>query len=121
MSPLRTPVVPERIRRIEGGFAFFPNRFLHQGFFASLNHLERSFYTFLVLASDRDGLSCYSRNAICAVLDIAPDEYLMTRNILLHKDLIAFDGAVFQVLSLPATSMAPPTACHIVRPFGQSG
>ena len=38
--PHRTPPRPDRIRRIAGGFAFVPNDFLHQGFFASLSHAE---------------------------------------------------------------------------------
>jgi hypothetical protein len=29
------------------------------------------------------------------------DDYLMARNALIQKDLIAFDGHLFQVLSLP--------------------
>jgi hypothetical protein len=29
------------------------------------------------------------------------DDYLKTRNQLIQKDLIAFDGRIFQVLSLP--------------------
>jgi hypothetical protein len=44
----RTPPRPDRIRRITGGFAFLPNEFLHQGFFASLSDTERSLYFFLV-------------------------------------------------------------------------
>jgi hypothetical protein len=42
--PHRAPILPDRIRRPEGGFAFIPNRFLHGGFFASLSHVERSLY-----------------------------------------------------------------------------
>jgi hypothetical protein len=31
------------------------------------------------------------------------DEYILARNTLIAKDLIAFDGHLFQVLSLPDT------------------
>ncbi len=33
------------------------------------------------------------------------DEYIFARNALIGKDLIAFDGHLFQVLSLPDTPM----------------
>ena len=56
-QPSRAPVRPDRVRRIDRGFAAIPNRFLHGGFFASLRHTERSLYLFLVLAGDRNGVS----------------------------------------------------------------
>jgi hypothetical protein len=99
--PHRPPPRPDRIRRIDGGFAFLPNRFLHEGFFASLNHAERSLYLFLVLAGDRNGVSFYAYDRICDTLELTPDDYLVVRTSLLDKDLIAFDGGRFQVLSLP--------------------
>lgn len=105
--PHRAPPRPDRIRRIEGGFAFLPNRFLHEGFFASLSHAERSLYFFLVLAGDRNGVSFYAYDRICDALELTPDEYLLVRNSLIDKDLIAFDGSRFQVLSLPATPIVP--------------
>jgi hypothetical protein len=97
----RAPPRPDRVRRIEGGFAFVPNRFLHEGFFASLSDAERSLYFFLVLAGDRNGVSFYAYDRICDALELTPDEYLLVRNSLIGKDLIAFDGGRFQVLSLP--------------------
>lgn len=105
--PHRAPLRPDRIRRIEGGFAFLPNRFLHEGFFASLCHAERSLYLFLVLAGDRNGVSFYAYDRICDALELTPDEYLLVRNSLIDKDLIAFDGSRFQVLSLPPTPIMP--------------
>jgi hypothetical protein len=107
-SPNRTPPRPDRIRRITGGFAFVPNQFLHQGFFASLSHAERSLYFFLVLASDRNGVSFYAYDRICDALEITLEDYLLVRNSLIDKDLIAFDGSRFQVLSLPPVPVAPP-------------
>lgn len=105
--PLRPPIRPERVRRIEGGFAFVPNRFLHGGFFASLSHTERSLYFFLVLAGDRNGVSFYAYDRICTTLEITLDDYVLARNALIAKDLVAFDGTRFQVLSLPPAPIAP--------------
>jgi len=92
---------PERVRRVEGGFSFIPHRFLGQGFLASLHQKELLLYLFLVLAADRNGLSFYSYDHICTLLEFNLDEYITSRDSLIKRDLIAFDGTVFQVLSLP--------------------
>lgn len=105
--PHRTPPRPDRIRRIAGGFAFVPNDFLHRGFFASLSHTERSLYLFLVLAGDRNGVSFYAYDRICDALEFTQDEYLLVRKSLIDRDLIAFDGRRFQVLSLPPAPILP--------------
>lgn len=97
----RAPILPDRVRRIDGSFAFIPHRFLREGFFASLSANERSLYLFLALAADRSGLSFYSYDRVCSTLELDPDAFLEARNGLLDKDLIAFDGARFQVLTLP--------------------
>ena len=92
---------PERIRRINGGFSFIPHSFLVDGFLASLDQKELLLYLFLILASDRNGLSFYSYDSICSLLQIIPEQYIQARNGLMDKDLIAFDGTLFQVLDLP--------------------
>ncbi len=106
--PHRTPIQPDRVRRIGRGFAFVPNRFLHDGFFASLRHNERSLYFFLVLAGDRNGASYYAYDRICTTLEITLDDYVAARNALIDKDLVAFDGTCFQVLSLPTRPVVRP-------------
>lgn len=98
----RPPILPERVRRIgEGSFAFIPHRFLRDGFLASLTDAERSLYLFLVLAADRQGVSFWSYDRICSVLELYLHQYIEARNSLIDKDLLAFDGTRFQVLSLP--------------------
>ena len=92
---------PNRIRRIDGGFSFIPHRFLTDGFLAALDQQEILLYFFLVLASDRNGLSFYSYDAICSLLGLSVDHYIEARDGLMEKDLVAFDGAIFQVLDLP--------------------
>jgi hypothetical protein len=81
---------------------------LHRGFFASLGHTERSLYFFLVLAADRNGVSFYAHDRICAALELTLDDYLVVRDHLIDMDLIAFDGRRFQVLSLPLAPVPPP-------------
>jgi hypothetical protein len=123
---------PDRIRRINGGFSFIPHRFLSQGFLASLQQKEILLYLFLVIASDRYGLSFYSYDAICTLLELDLDQYINARDDLINKDLIAFNGTLFQVLDLPEKPVlsvdrkqtdrkqtAPPA--DIVRFAGQVG
>jgi len=98
----------DRIRRINGGFSFIPHRFLTAGFLASLQQQELMLYVFLVLAADRRGLSYYSYERICSLLHMTVEQYIEARDGLLEKDLIAFDGTLFQVLSLPASPAQGP-------------
>jgi len=91
----------KRVRRIDGGFSFIPHRFLTDGFLAALGQKELLLYLFLVLASDRYGLSYYAYDTICSLLQFTLDDYIEARDTLLKKDLIAFDGTLFQVLDLP--------------------
>lgn len=114
----------QRIRKIAGGFSFIPHRFLGEGFLASLDREEILLYLFLILAGDRHGLSCYSYDAICTLLQLNLDEYIAARDGLIGKDLIGFDGRIFQVLDLPARPVIksgalddedPATVAQIIR------
>jgi hypothetical protein len=107
----KQPLCPERLRKIRGSFAFIEHRFLRDGFWSSLHHHERLLYVFFILVADRHGLSYYSFDKICSLVELSLDDYVLARNALIHKDLIAFDGHLFQVLSLPpkpVTSPKPP-------------
>jgi hypothetical protein len=100
-------LVPERVRKIEAGFAFIEHRFLQDGFVDCLTHFELLLHLFLVLAADRHGLSFYGFDSICSILKMDVDDYIEARNALIQKDLLAFDGCLFQVLSLPPSPQAP--------------
>jgi hypothetical protein len=116
----RGPLCAERIRKISGGFAFIEHRFLRDGFFQSLNHHELLLYLFLVLVSDRLGLSYYSYDKICTLLRFTLDEYLLARDGLIGKDLVAFDGSLYQVLSLPdRVDREEPKALKTQQEFSQ--
>lgn len=105
---------PERIRKIGKGFSFIPHRFLTGGFMAALDQPQILVYLFLVLAADRNGLSFYSYDAICTLLKLTFDQYIQAKDALIEKDLIAFDGTIFQVLELPASP--PVQSVHQTAP-----
>lgn len=107
------PIIAERVRSIgTQGFSFMPNRFLQGGFFAALNADELLLYFLLVLVGDRRGISFYGHDSLCSLLKMPLERYVNARHGLIEKDLIAFDGARFQVLELPAV---PPPAAPPLR------
>lgn len=101
MTITKKPILSDRVRKIDGGFSFIPHTFLTGQFFTSLNQHELLLYFLLVLVGDRQGLSYYSQDKLCIMLRMSLEELMMARNSLLQKSLIAFDGFMFQVLSLP--------------------
>lgn len=108
LDSLRAPLVTNRIRSIAGqSFSFIPHRFFRDGFLASLDRDELALYIFLVLAANRFGVSFYGYDTICSSLSLSLDNYIAARNRLIDKDLIAFDGSRFQVLSLPPGKVSP--------------
>lgn len=114
----KPPPNAQRVRKITGSFAFLEHRFLRDGFWSSLSPHELLLYVFLVLVADRNGLSYYGYDKLCTLLRFTLDDYLVARNALIDKDLIAFDGHLFQVLSLPpAPVREPTTTLHCLDEF----
>jgi hypothetical protein len=110
-----------RIRRVDGGFAFIPHRFLTGGFINDLSRDQLLLYLFLVLAADRYGLSFYSYDKICTLLEMSLDQYVDARCALIEKALIAFDGTVFQVLALPELpKRSKPRQPHPLEPLARN-
>jgi hypothetical protein len=105
----------DRVRRIKGGFSFIPHRFVTDGFMSSLNGSELLLYLFLVAVSDRYGLSFYSDGSICSLLQMTSENYQKSRQGLMEKDLIDFDGTVFQVLELPLSPSAQASYHPAIR------
>ena len=107
LDRLRAPILPQRVRQIKGQqFGFLPQRFLKDGFLSSLHPDELALYVLLVLAANRYGVSFYGYDTICSILSMHLERYLQARNALIARDLIAFDGTRFQVLSLPQHPVA---------------
>jgi len=106
---------PHRVRSIKGGFSFIPHRFVTDGFLSSLNAPELLLYLFLVAVSDRYGLSFYSDGSICSLLHMTSENYQKIRQDLIEKDLIAFDGTLFQVLELPPSPGKQPSYSPAIR------
>ena len=98
---IKKVLYPDRLRKISGSFAFIEHRLLRDGFWNTLSQHELLLYLLLIVVADRNGLSYYSYDGLCTLLKISVDDYILARDALIEKDLIAFDGSLFQVLSLP--------------------
>ena len=118
----RTPLRPDRVRKIDGSFAFLPHRFLRDGFWASLDHRELLIYVLLLLVADRQGLSFYFDDRLAAILRVVLDDFVAARVGLLHKDLLAYDpaGPRYQLLALPPRPVIAADASSPRRPPSRS-
>lgn len=91
-----------RIRSINGSFAFIPHRFLTDGFWEFLRRDELSLYLFLVLVSDKQGLSFYGDLSLSYYLRLDHHQLQAAREGLIDKDLLCFESPCYQLLELPA-------------------
>src|SRR5215471_21141565 len=99
------PPRPDRLRSLHGSFSWIDHRFLREGFNQGLTRLEKLLYFVLVAVSNQDGVSFYSEQRLGELLEIRyPHELAGARSELVARDLIAYDGALYQVLDLPARS-----------------
>jgi len=107
-------IVPNRLRRPPPSFAWIDHRLRSCGLLAMLEPPEIGLYLFLVLAADKDGLSCWRLDRIERDLPCFNRNTLWkARDRLLQLDLIAFkpwresdpDGS-YQVLSIQRTGAA---------------
>jgi hypothetical protein len=108
MKVEKKPLVADRVRTIKGGFSFIPHAFLTREFVTRLTQHELLLYFMLIVVGDRHGLSYYSQEKLCLLLRMGIDDLILARNGLIHKSLIAFDGCLFQVLSLPEKPVDKP-------------
>jgi len=114
-------LAPDRLRRPPRSFAWIDHRLRSSGVLPMLEPPEIGLYLFLVLAADKDGLSCWRLDRIEREMPCFDRSALWrARDRLLELDLVAFrpwrasdpDG-VYQVLSLQRTG-APVSPDHQV-------
>jgi hypothetical protein len=111
------PPRPDRRRSIRGSFSWIDHRFLREGFDQGLTRLEKLFYFVLVAVSNQDGVSFYSDARLAELLDIRyPHELVGARRELIARDLIAYEGGIYQVLDLPARSPREGRVCSLPPP-----
>ena len=109
----KSPIIPQRVRRITGSFSWLDHRLLHLGFLHRMQPEEMLLYFFLVLVGDRNGVSFYSYDTICTILKLTAEQLIHARNRLIDMSLIAFQDSRYQVLELPDETKTPePSHCY---------
>lgn len=111
VMPLKKPLpilTPQRVRRVPRSFAWIDHRLRSEGFLERLRPEDLGLYLFLVLAADRNGLSCWRLDRIQHAVPCFDHHALVdARRRLVELDLIMFrpwrrddpDGC-YQVLSV---------------------
>jgi hypothetical protein len=100
---------PQRVRRIQGSFAWIDHRLVRLGYLQVTDHAEHSLYLFLALAADRHGVSFYRKEKICEILGLDFKQFELARDRLIDLRLIAFEpysalspNGYYQVLPIEA-------------------
>lgn len=97
-KPLRT----DRLRTQERPFSWIPFRILSGGYLKQMSPTAKLLYFFLCLVADRKGLSFYGDRRLSELLGISGSAIERARTELCRLDFLAFDGRIYQVLSLPS-------------------
>ena len=98
---------PDRLRTVERPFGWIPFRILSSGWLQRLCREAKLLYFFLCLVADGRGVSFYGDARLCRRLGLSAVELTEARDELCHLDLLAFNGFVYQLLSLPAEEATP--------------
>ena len=114
MSRPLSVILPQRRRRVPASFAWIDRRVRSQGVLSRMSPDDIALYVFLVLAADRDGLSCWRLDRIERELPLDGAALGAARTRLTEASLIAFrpwsarsrDGT-YQVLSIEPCDDAP--------------
>lgn len=104
---------PDRLRAIEKPFAWIPFRLLKDGLFADLSDRAKLLYFFLCLAADTRGTSFYGDSRIRSYFQLCSEEIDLARFELVQKDLLAYNGRLYQLLSLPPPGRAAPQQTNL--------
>lgn len=95
------PIRLDRLRPLERPYGWVPFRLLSSGLLAELSQPAKLLYFFLCLVADRRGLSFYGDRRVHELLALSDQELSVARCELCDRDLLAFDGRVYQLLSWP--------------------
>ena len=111
---------PQRVRKIQGSFAWIDHRLLRSGFLPVMTPQDQSLYLFLALAADRNGVSFYRKEKICECLGLDFQPFEVAKDRLIGLKLIAFQP--YSILSpngfyqvLPVDGQPPDFAADVSK------
>ena len=99
---------PENVRKIQGSFAWVDHRLLREGYLPVMTHQDLSFYLFLLLAADCNGVSFYRKEKICDILSLDFQQFEVARDRLSSLNLIALSALYGPVTQRLLSSAAYP-------------
>lgn len=97
----------DRLRHLERPFGWVPFRLLTSGCLAPLSVSAKALYLVLCLVADRRGLSYWGETRLQAQAGLDWATLQEARQELQHQDLLAYDGRLYQLLSLPPGDNQP--------------
>jgi hypothetical protein len=112
---------PERRRTIERPFGWAPFRLVTSGLLARLSVAAKALYLALCLVADRRGLSYWSQRRLQALVGLDPAGLHQARQELMGHDLLAFDGRLYQLLSLPTAVRKSTAEAQLRSTVSRSG
>lgn len=109
---VKTPVLPERVRKVPQSFSWIDHRLVSDLHIERCSHAAGILYLFLVCVGDDRGLSYYGDQTLMTKLSMDTHTFENARSDLIRSGLIAWQKPLYQVLCLePATpkrAMASP-------------
>ena len=96
------PLEPRRVRYPRGPYGWIELKVVTGGVFQEVGSDAAFTYLFLCAVGNRDGVSFWSRQRMAQTLGLSSDATEAAIRKLQARDLIAANGRVIQVLSLPA-------------------
>ena len=97
---VKTPIIPERIRKVPQSFSWIDHRLVRDGHIERCSHGAGFLYLFLVCVGDDKGLSYYGDQALMKKLSMDETALEKARLDLVHLGLLAWQSPLYQVLSL---------------------
>ena len=111
---------PQNVRKIQGSFAWIDHRLMRGGYLPIMTLEDLGLYLFLILASDRNGVSFYRKEKICDTLSLSFQQFDIARDRLIDLNLIAYQS--YSVMSpngfyqvLPIRTPAPNLAQKVLQ------
>lgn len=97
---LKSPIISNRIRKINTGFGWVDHRLVREGYVAQCSHTALALYLFLIVVSDCEGVSWWGEKNIAKHLGMEIDSLRKAKAELEAADLIAYSQGTWQVLQL---------------------
>jgi hypothetical protein len=96
----KQPLRPDRLRRVPPQFSWVDHRLVREGRLRGVPPDGLALYLFLVTVADAQGLSWYGDRRCAQHLGMDIPALQAARRSLIEADLIAYEGPLYQVLSL---------------------